>query len=388
MTQFASVYCHGTGSFFPNEPVDNERIEDVLGRIGGEPSRARRKILKSNGIRSRHYAIDPETKQPSHSNTQLTAEAVRNLVATYGLDLDALDLIACGTTTPDQLMPNQASMLHGELGCAPCEVVATSGACLAGLTSWKYAALSVAGGAKHALATGSELTSAVMRAQSFPDGETPVEKLQEDPIFAFGQDFLRWMLSDAAGAVWLTDAPHPDRLSLRLDWIDTVSFANELETCMYWGAKKQDDGSMRGWLQAETVDQALASGMMNFTQDARLLGRQVGPSLLSRGLRTVLERNPVRAEEIDWFLPHYSSEYFRQEVYDRFRGEGFEIPFERWAANLTTRGNVGSAAIYVMLDELLRSGELQPGQRIFGLVPESARFSVGYLLMTVVEPEG
>lgn len=386
MTQLEPVFVRSTGSFFPNEPVSNDEMEEILGRIGGQPSRARRRILQSNGIQSRHYAIDRETKQMSHSNLDITVAAVRDAVTQAGFDLEELDCLACGTTTPDQLMPNHGLMVHGELGCRPCEVVATSGACLSGLTALKYAAMNVAcGHAKRALATGSEVTSAIMRATHFPDGETPVEKLQENPVFAFGQDFLRWMLSDGAGALLLGNQPATSGLSLRIDWIDIVSFANELETCMYWGGEKQEDGSLRGWTQADQVADAIRGGMMNFTQDARLLGREIGRAMILKGLTAVRERHPMEAEEFDWFLPHYSSEYFRQEVHDRLVEVEFPIPFERWFTNLTTRGNTGAASIYLMLDELFRSDKLRPGQRILGLVPESARFSVGYMALTVVE---
>jgi 3-oxoacyl-[acyl-carrier-protein] synthase-3 len=91
---------------------------------------------------------------------------------------------------------------------------------------------------------------------------------------------------------------------------------------------------------------------------------------------------------LDWYVPHYSSEYFRQPVYDKLRAMDFEIPFERWFTNLATKGNTGSASIYIMLDELYRSGRLAPGQKILCFVPESARFSAGYMLLTVVGSEG
>ena len=385
MTQLEPVFVQNTGSFFPNEPVGNDEMEEILGRIGGQPSRARRRILQSNGIQSRHYAIDPETKQMSHSNLAITVAAIRKLVDRAGFDLNDLDCLACGTTTPDQLMPNHGLMVHGDLACDPCEVVATSGACLSGLTALKYATMNIAtGGVRHAIATGSEVTSAVMRATQFPDGETPVEKLQENPVFAFGQDFLRWMLSDGAGAVLLGNQPAASGLSVRIDWIDITSFANELETCMYWGGQKREDGSLLGWTQVEELADAVKGGMMNFTQDARLLGREIGRAMVVKGLTSTRERHPMESKEFDWFLPHYSSEYFRQEVHDRLIETDFPIPFERWYSNLTTKGNTGAASIYLMLDELFHSGKLKSGQRILGLVPESARFSVGYIAMTVM----
>src|SRR5687768_17316768 len=109
-----SVYITNTSSFLPNPPVDNDNMERILGQVGDRPSRARRVILKSNGIKTRHYAIDPHTLQPSHTNASMTAEAVRKLGDEF-FPLERLECLSCGTSIADQLMPNHASMVHGEL---------------------------------------------------------------------------------------------------------------------------------------------------------------------------------------------------------------------------------------------------------------------------------
>src|SRR5213080_2681142 len=97
-------------------------MEGILGMVGGKPSRARRMILRSNGIETRHYVIDPKTGLPNYSNAQLAAEAARKLVG-KGFTLDQIECLSCGTTMGDQTMPNHAVMVHGELGNPPCEVV-------------------------------------------------------------------------------------------------------------------------------------------------------------------------------------------------------------------------------------------------------------------------
>ena len=57
--------------------MSNDDIEQVLGKVNGRESSARVRVLRNNGIKSRHYAIDPTTGQPTHNNAQLTAEAIR-----------------------------------------------------------------------------------------------------------------------------------------------------------------------------------------------------------------------------------------------------------------------------------------------------------------------
>ena len=63
---------------------------------------------------------------------------------------------------------------------------------------------------------------------------------------------------------------------------------------------------------------------------------------------------------------------------------GFSIPQERWFSNLATKGNTGSASIYIMLEELFHSGRLTEGDAILCMIPESGRFSVAYMLLKVV----
>jgi len=167
MTEPRSVYITATATCLPNAPVDNEAIESVLGRIGDRPSRARRIVLRNNGIRQRHYAIDPATGATTHSNADLTAEAIRGLTA-GGFALDDIECLATGTSLPDQVMPNHGVMVHGELGNPACEVVSTAGICLAGLTALKYGWLSVlAGNTRNAVTTGSDRPSAILRSSNF-----------------------------------------------------------------------------------------------------------------------------------------------------------------------------------------------------------------------------
>jgi 3-oxoacyl-[acyl-carrier-protein] synthase-3 len=119
-------------------------------------------------------------------------------------------------------------------------------------------------------------------------------------------------------------------------------------------------------------------------QDVKLLNANAVGYCLERPLARIAARRHLRPEEIDWFLPHMSSEYFRQPIANGLEKIGLPIPPERWFTNLTTRGNTGSASMYVMLDELVRSGRLRRGERILCFVPESGRFTSAFLHLTVV----
>lgn len=379
-----SVFITNISSFLPNDPVSNDEIEQVLGVVGGKPSRARKIVLGSNGIKTRYYVIDKHTGKITHSNAQLTAEAIRGLVSD-NFSLEQIDCLVTGTTIPDQLMPNHGLMVHGELGNPSCEVVSTSGICASGMTAMKYAYMSILTGEhENAVATGSEVSSLMMHARRLqPEAEHLVNKLQEQPIIAFEKDFLRWMLSDGAGATLLQRQPNANGISLRIDWLKIFSYANEEQTCMYAGAEKQDDGSLRGWLTYDP-EELLQTSVMSVKQDVRLLNDKVVYYTVEKPVKQLIEQLGIRAEDYDYFLPHISSMYFSQPVQDGLKRAGLPIPEEKWFTNLSTTGNIGSASIYVMLGELFRSGDLQPGQKILCYVPESGRFSTSFMQLTVV----
>jgi 3-oxoacyl-[acyl-carrier-protein] synthase-3 len=378
------AYVTGVGGYLPNEPISNEDIERLLGMIEGRPSRTRELILKRNGINTRYYARDPHSGRQTHSNAQLTAEAVRRLARASGLALEEIDLLACGTSSADQIVPGHASMVHGELRCPSCEVVSTTGVCCSGMAALKYASLAVrAGTARHAVACGSELASSWLQAGAFP-GPRRAVPVDADPHIAFEQEFLRWMLSDGAGAVLIEGQPRPGKPSLRIDWLDIISLANELDTCMYCGAVKAADGTLRTWRGLERFDTAWSEGYLNLTQDVKLLKDKIIVVGFRRSFAQVRDKYRLSPERIDWWLPHLSSELFRRPTQQMLAELDFAIPPEKWYTNLPQKGNTGSASIYLMLEELWSSGALRPGDHVLCGVPESARFTFAYMHCTVV----
>lgn len=376
------AFINGLGACLPNKPVHNHQIENVLGMIGQVPSPLRDVILDRNGIKWRYYAVDPATGKLTHTNAQLTEQAVRSLCETCGFDANRTDLLACGTSSPDQAIPSHASMVHGLLGCPPCEIVSTSGVCCSGMAAMKYAYTGVlAGTSRSALVTGSELVSPALLASQFDlPGRTDV---QADPYQAFNREFLRFMLSDGAGAVLIQDEPSPDRVSLKIDWLDIKSFANELETCMYSGAVKQDDGSLRGWrTEGAGLQEIVNKGYFNLSQDVNLLSENIVP-VAGRFFADVRRRRGLEPSEVDWLLPHVSSMFFQEPLYEEMSKLGFDLPLEKWFTNLKYKGNTGAASIFIMLEELAKSGKLKPKDRILCAVPESARFTFACMHLTV-----
>jgi len=376
------VYITRTASFFPNEPVSNDEMEDYLGFINKIPSKSRRIVLRNNGIKRRFYALTKEGR-PTHTNAQMTAMAVRSLFQDDPGSLKSIDLLACGTSSPDQMMPSHAVMVHGELPeTMPIEVVSPSGVCCAGMHAFKYAYLCVqTGDKKKAVTTGSERFSGSLRSEVFEDEAQKLRQLEENPYISFEKEFLRWMLSDGAGAFLLSDRKNERGFSLRVEWIEGVSYANEMEPCMYMGSEKMKDGTLKSYMDF-SPEEIMTKSIFSIKQDVKMLGEHI-IRLGGIKLKELFEEKGLRPAEVDYFLPHMSSEFFKSKIYEQLIKNDNPIPYDKWVVNLDTLGNVGAGSVYFMVDELFRSNKLKKGQKILLLVPESSRFSYMYGLLSV-----
>ena len=370
----SGVYITKVSKFLPNEPISNDEMESYLGMIDGVPSKGKALTLRNNGIKTRYYAID-KLGNSTHSNAKMTALAIEKLMDGDFKQTD-IELLACGTTSPDNLLPSHAVMVHGELNCGPVELVSTAGACCASMQALKYSYNSIlAGSSTNAVVTGSEKLSSLMVAEHFEKETERLLEMEKNPIISFEKDFLRWMLSDGAGALLLESKPR-HTTSLKIEWIEIKSFANQVETCMYAGADKLEDGSTKGWKEYSSNDW-LDKSIFAFKQDVKLLGKEIVP-IGTKYLKEILDKKGFDISTISYFLPH-----FRGKIAEEILKYNIDIPQEKWFTNLSKLGNIGSGSIFLMIEELMNSGKLKSGEKILLMVPESARFSYAYSLLTV-----
>ena len=374
------VYITRLSKFLPNEPVANEEMEGILGMVSERSSKAQAIVLRNNGIKTRYYAF--RDGKSTHTNAQLAAFAVQQLFDEK-LPIEKLQVLSAATATPDQLLPSHASMVHGIIGDHPMEITSATGSCCSGLQAMKYAFMAVrSGSADMVVSCSSEKVSNWMNASRFQAEADNLDLLTENPIIAFEKDFLRFMLSDGAGAALLQNSPNNDGISLAIEWIEIRSYANELAPCMYAGAIKNEDNTLTGWNDMNVSDWAEQS-IFSIKQDTRLLANHI----IAKGgayLNELKEKYQLSPDKIDYFLPHLSSEYFKKEMIACQKKIGMEIPEEKWFYNLGKVGNIGSASSYVMLEELFYSGRLKKGDHILVMVPESSRFIYAYMYLTVV----
>ena len=387
LVPFRSVYVNATGAFYPGEPVDNAHIDDYIAPLNPGSSRLKRRILAENGIQQRYYSTGTDGKT-RYSAVQMAAAAIRDCLSDMGgmggmgdmddggVPLSDIDLLCTGTSGGDATLPGFANMLQGELAAPPMMTSSHSGVCAAGLAALQHAAMALdSGRATHALVATSEVPSRLFKRSRFASRGYDID---------FDAHFLRWMLSDAAGA-WLVEAaprgPHP----LKLINLHLRSFSGDYPVCMQVGLSANTAaGGGESYLDYPSFAEAEAAGAYALRQNIRLL-----PNLFDVAIHEYVRLVQAGWNEggrIDYFLCHYSSQRFAGVVRELLDKAGLTIPAERWYNNLPTRGNTGAASIFVMLDDFMRTHTVKPGERIFCFVPESGRFTVGYLLLEVQAP--
>ncbi|EPR65274.1 beta-ketoacyl-ACP synthase III [Cyclobacterium qasimii] len=368
------VYITAAGTFLPNKPVSNDEMEDFLGRIGGKDSRIKERILKQNGIKTRYYALD-KSQETTHSNALLAVNAVKNALKKSNLRSAEVALLCTGTTQGDLPIPGFASMVHAGLDFNRCEVASFQSVCASGIMALKSAFSQIKSEEKqNAICVGSELSSRMFKASRF--------EAQGVETLPFDAEFLRWMLSDGAGAFVLQNKGNHEGISLRIDWIDLKSYANEFPVCMFTGKTDNKNEEEKTWLDYSSYEEASKAGAINLKQDTRLLEKVIKTGVAH--YFELIDQGKINASQIDWLCCHYSSEVFKDSIKELMEKGGGAIAEEKWFSNLTSKGNTGAASIFIMLEELMYSGKLNTGDTILCMVPESGRFITSYMRLTVI----
>lgn len=369
-TRFHRAYIQAAGHYLPGEPVTNEQMDDYIAPINRISARIKNKILAENGIQQRYYALDREGNT-TVSHVRMTANAIEECLRSAQASIGDVGLLAMGSSGSDALIPGFADMVQGELGAPPMETLSSLGVCASGVSAMAYAAQAIELGAhSHALVAAGEMPSRIFKQSRFaPRG------YQSD----FDAHFLRWMLSDGAGALLLWDGANRDGgLRLKIHWIHQKSFAGDYPVCMQLGLTEDRNKS---FLDFPSSSEAEAEGALALRQDIRLL-----PHLFDVSIHEyvkLVENGWVHSDQVDHFLCHYSSNRFIPVVEELLAKAGLTIPSERWYSNLTLRGNTGAASIFIMLSEFLQTHTLKPGEKVFCFVPESGRITAAYMLLEV-----
>ena len=293
----------GTGSALPRETVSNERLGEFL-QTSDEWIRTR------TGIKARHVLT-------SESLRDLAMEAAQNALRMSGTVALDLDLIICSTVSPDHVIPTLACEVQLALG-ANCPAFDLNAAC----SGFIYA-LDIAAGffaRKKVRRVMVIAADAMSRIVDWRDRATCV------------------LFGDGAGAALLKEGDDLRAITISAQGSETViALPGPKGNSLF--APRTDNHPFVTMEGKEVYRFAVSSSV--------------------RDLLKVLDLANLREEDIDLVLLHQANARILEAVSARMN-----IPGDKFPSNIAECGNISSASIPILLDELNRKGALRPGQTL------------------------
>ena len=301
----------GTGRYLPPRVVTNDEMAEMVD-TNDEWIRTR------TGIRQRHLASDDMLA------AQMGAEAARAAMADAGVAPEDIGVLIVSTATPDRWLPSTACDIQALLGCTNAMAFDVQAAC----SGWLYG-LSMAEGyltagrAQYALVVATEKMSNIL---DWTDRTTCV------------------LFGDGSGAAVLRRAEGPRGIVSSFHGSD-----GNLAELLY-----RPGGGVRLPLDEDVVRRR--DHLMKMS--GREIFKNAVRSMADASARA-LEAAGMTGEDVDLMIPHQANIRIIEST-AKYAG----IPMEKVYVNLDRYGNMSSASIPVALDEVRRSGRIEPGMRV------------------------
>lgn len=303
----------GIGSYLPEKILSNHDLEKMVDTND-------QWIRERTGIERRHMAAEGQY------TSDLCLKATERALADAQLKASDIDLILIATVSPDQVMPNTASVLQQKLGITNTPCLDISAACSGFVYGVSIADQFIRTGMyKNVLVIGAEV---LHRLVNYKDRETCI------------------LFGDGAGA-WI---------------LSRTDYASE-------------DGIFSTHLRAngelgELFVLPAGGSKIPFSQDVLEKNQQFvvmkGREIFRHAVRTLtdvcheaLKANNVESAQVDWLVPHQANVRILDSVADYF-----EIPKEKVIVSLNETGNTSAASIPLAFDLAVKEGKIKRGQMI------------------------
>jgi 3-oxoacyl-[acyl-carrier-protein] synthase-3 len=315
----------GTGRYLPEKILTNFDLEKMVD-TSDEWIRTR------TGVERRHVVRDDET------TSDMCVAAAKIAIEAAGVDVTDIDMVLVGTTSPDLIFPNCATLVQHRLGIPACPSIGMEAAC----TSFIYALTTAdkfikAGESKCALIIGAECISKLV---DWTDRNTCV------------------LFGDGAGAVIVKASDEPGIIATHL------GADGQYKELLYYPVGASKDLHIAG-----TDDAGITMrGNEVFKVAVRTLGNVANE---------VLEKAGVDKDELDWLIPHQANIRIIQATAKRLG-----LPMEKVIVTVQDHGNTSAASVPMALDVGVRDGRVQPGQLVL-MEAFGGGFTWGSVLMLV-----
>jgi 3-oxoacyl-[acyl-carrier-protein] synthase-3 len=357
-----SVYIAGIGSYSPGEPVPFERIEDVLGRITEAPpklmqwiERMRPIMQEMLGVRFCHYALDPDTRQPTDDLVGMSVKCGQKALDAAGLKPTDIDLLVHAGIGSEYMSPPTTVLIQEQFQIPNVAEYEIHSNCTSIYKALQLAADQIQlGRYRNALILTSQLSSPFLRAEHF--NQKVLEK---------SQVLLRWFLSDGAGAVVMTSDPAIGKHRLRVIETYIESMGLGLGPDMYCCV-----GGHRVH-PLETYEKGWHHLTQNFDKVAKL-----GVELARKAADRLMVRLCLDWKDIKYVFMNVPTRHIHDQVVAEMRRDK-QAPHLQFYSKLADRGYPGPCAILQGLDGFMQETPLEPGDLLASVVAESSKWMYG-----------
>lgn len=328
------IHITGTGSYIPERVLTNKDLEKMVDTNDEW-------ITTRTGIRQRHIAADDE------ATSDLGARAAERAIESAGLTSADIDLVIVATCTPDMAFPSTATLIQQRIGAKNAFAMDLGAACSGFIYGLEVArSMLESGRYSHALVIGAEKMSCLV---DWQDRTTCI------------------LFGDGAGAAVVSAVPHgtggigPGDLGSDGDLGDLLMVPA---------------GGSRHPVDAKALEER--------TNTIRMAGQEVFKHAVTNMTRTakrLLEAAGWSPEDLDLVIPHQANKRILEAIRTRVG-----VPKENVFVNVDKYGNTSAASIGIALDEAVRSGSLNPGDKVM-LLAFGAGFTWGGLLIEWRIPE-
>ncbi len=297
----------GTGSYLPEKVLTNKDLEALVDTDD-------QWIRERTGIAERRIAADGQT------TCDLAEHAARAALKAAEMTPAQIDLLIVGTTTPDIVFPSTACLLQQRLGLRDCGAFDLNAACTGFIYGLSVADQFIrAGTVRNVLVVGAETLTRML---DWSDRSTCV------------------LFGDGAGAAVLSADAEPGLLSTHIHANGGYSDLLHVDVGVSRGFK----AAPRGGLSVKM------SGNEVFKVAVNTLGRIVDETLAA---------NQLNKSDLDWLIPHQANLRIIKAT-----AKKLQMSMDQVVVTVDRHGNTSAASVPLALDEAVRSGRVQRGDRL------------------------
>jgi 3-oxoacyl-[acyl-carrier-protein] synthase III len=327
LNKVARAKITALGTYVPPRVMTNTDFEKIV-------ETSNEWITSRTGIRERHV-VDKGV-----ATSDLATEAAKIALAERGIEATDIEAIVVATVTPDMLFPSTACLVQHKLGAKGAWGFDLSAACSAFLYALQTGAQFIQTGAhKKVMVIGADVMTSIL---DYTDRATCI------------------LFGDGAGAVILEQSQDDSGI---IDFVHEVDGSGACSLYMPGG------GSLHPATH-ETVEKK-----MHFVHQDGQAVFKFAVRKMADVCETLLQRNGVKASDIDCFIPHQANQRIINATAERLglKPEGVIINIDRY-------GNTTAGTIPLAMQTAREEGRLKKGHLVL-LASVGAGFTVGATLL-------